>query len=236
MRYESFVLALFVTLLVTFCCSSYALTGTAFEKDTGQKKVLYKWKQTETKAGERSTVVSTFALPDGPLVATEETILNKGQIEKHTVNQILMKEKGFVEVKDGKVFFSYTKEGKTKTSEEKLASNFTVDATLVDYLTPRMKELQAGENVEVRYGVLDRCETVGFKFFKTEDTNLAGKSSFILKMKPGSFIIAALVDPLFFTFAKEGNKLQRIVGRTLPKQLVDGKWKDVDADFFYYWD
>jgi hypothetical protein len=48
-------------------------------------------------------------------------------------------------------------------------------------------------------------------------------------MKPSSFVIAAIVDPIFFHFDKETKKLILVNGRVVPKQKVDGQWKDLDG-------
>jgi hypothetical protein len=53
-------------------------------------------------------------------------------------------------------------------------------------------------------------------------------------MKPTSFVIAAIVDPLFLTFRKDGMKILQIKGRTMPKRAVDGKFKDLDVDTVYF--
>lgn len=52
-------------------------------------------------------------------------------------------------------------------------------------------------------------------------------------MKPTSFIIAALVDPLVFTFEKKTARLLEMKGRTLPKLRKGEKWKDLDAFITY---
>ena len=50
-----------------------------------------------------------------------------------------------------------------------------------------------------------------------------GRPAVTIKMKPSSFIIAAIVDPLNFTFLKDTRQIAELVGRTTPKQL--GGWK-----------
>jgi hypothetical protein len=64
-----------------------------------------------------------------------------------------------------------------------------------------------------------------------------GKAAVIIKMSASSFIIAALVDPLFFTMEKDGeHRVLQYDGRTTPK-LKDGtKWKDLDAVTVFDWD
>ena len=47
---------------------------------------------------------------------------------------------------------------------------------------------------------------MGFKFFKEKDLKFKDKDVTVIKMKPASFIIAAIVDPLFFYFDKTEQK------------------------------
>ena len=53
-------------------------------------------------------------------------------------------------------------------------------------------------------------------------------------MEPTSLVIAALVDPLYFTVEKNGpHRVLEYVGRTTPKIERNGKWKDLDAVTVY---
>jgi hypothetical protein len=52
-------------------------------------------------------------------------------------------------------------------------------------------------------------------------------------MKPTSFIIAGIVDPLIFSIERDTVKLLELKGRTLPKKKVGNKWKDLDAEIVY---
>ena len=55
-----------------------------------------------------------------------------------------------------------------------------------------------------------------------------------MKMKPSSFIIAALVDPVLITLSKDGKDLLEIVGRVTPKRLVGGEYEPLDAEAVFY--
>jgi hypothetical protein len=141
--------------------------------------------------------------------------------------------KGNLEVRDGKAFFSFLNEGKTKTDDEKYTDDFIVTSTLVKFLQARWPEVMKGETLKVRLAVLDRQETVGFQFKKESDKDLNGAPGVILKMKPSSVIISALVSPLYFGFAADGSKLLELSGRTSVKLKVDGKFKDFDGYTVY---
>lgn len=230
------LIMLFAFTLVSSIGHAASITGTVFEKGSNRKNILYQYDRQEGHAGPDLTIKTTFTSPDNKVVAIEDTLADSdNKLKKFSLHQFQTNEEGGLEVKGNKVLFSYTKEGKTTTSDEDVADNLVCAATLVGYLLKHWDALMKGDTVDVRFAVLDRKETVGFKFFKTGDVTFDGKPAVIIKMKPSSFIIAAIVDPLNFTFLKDTRQIAELVGRTTPKQLVDGKWKDLDADIIYHW-
>lgn len=209
--------------------------GTLYEKGSDRKKILFTFKHEDLpqKAGEDAKSINTFTDTEGVVALTENVTLDAaGNLKSLIIDQTQTGERGELTV-DGKVNFSWTKDGKTKTSTEKIPNNLVVAATLVPYLQKHWDELVAGKDVEVRFGALDRRETVGFEFFKIEEKTLNGKEVMKVKMKPSSFIIAAIVDPLFFTFDKKTKRLVELLGRTAPKRKIGNSWKDLDADIVY---
>jgi hypothetical protein len=90
-----------------------------------------------------------------------------------------------------------------------------------------------GDSVKARMAIPGRLETVGFKFTREDDEKFRGEEVVVIKMKPTSFIISALVDPMYFRFKKDGSRILEFVGRLLPKQKIKGEWRDLDADMVY---
>ena len=157
-----------------------------------------------------------------------ETLLSFEQDQKQTGTF------GKLDVHDGKVFFSFkNKDGKTRTDDEKAGADFIVASTLVKYMQNNWEKIAKGEAVKARLGVLDRQETVGFQFKKESDKEIAGAPGIIVKMKPSSVIISALVNPLMFGFSADGKTLHELEGRVSAKQNVDGKFKDLDGFTVY---
>ncbi len=136
---------------------------------------------------------------------------------------------------DGKKLkFSYTKDGKTKTSDETLDGALVPGDLIYTHLQQNWDKIIAGETLSIRLPVLDRLETIGFKLFKDKDAEIDGVKAIVIKMKPSSFVIAALVDPVLFYFhptemRPEGHKCIQVVGRTVPKRKDGEKWKDLDV-------
>ncbi|MBI1860775.1 MAG: hypothetical protein HYR96_07655, partial [Deltaproteobacteria bacterium] len=129
--------------------------------------------------------------------------------------------------------FRYTQDGETREDSEGLPKDLVIGPTIIANIQSRWDVLMKGGTESFRFAVLDRKETVGFKFFKDDEEVREGRSVIHFIMKPSSFIIAAVVDPIHFYFWKDTKDIAEIRGRTLPKQQVDGKFKDLDPEILY---
>jgi hypothetical protein len=137
---------------------------------------------------------------------------------------------GRIELTDTAVRFEYTRDGKTKKGEEKRTGEFVVTATLPLKIAERWDDLMKGETVPIRLGVVDRQETVGFDLSKVGDS---AQGQAIIRMRPSSFIIRQLVNPLHLQFSKDQRKLVRLDGRSLVKRRDGSKWADFDVTTLY---
>jgi len=198
--------------------------------DKKSEKTLFRF--TRTQNGD--SVTRHFVDLDGKLVVAETVSYSGDQLQRISFEQHQLSESGELDVKNGKIHFKYTKDGKTKTDEEKQNPTTISIDQIFTTLMKNWEALMKGETIHVRLIVLDRLETVGFKFFKEKDLKFKDKDVTVIKMKPASFIIAAIVDPLFFYFDKteqkdSEQKLIQVIGRTVPKIKDDSKWKNLDA-------
>jgi hypothetical protein len=188
----------------------------------------------EKAEGEQTSITESFTDPQGNEVFRSETRLQGGKIASYDLQQKQLHESAKILVKDGKIFFEYTnRDGKVKKDEENWHDNFVVGATLSRYIKAHSDDLLAGRDIDMRFGVPERCETVGFKIFKDEEKKIEGRDVIIAKMKPTSMIIAALVKPLYFYIDKASGKLLEFRGRVLPKQKDGDQFKDLDAETVY---
>ncbi len=194
-----------------------------FDMDGKEKKFTFSAERVYDK--ETMTYTATFKDNAGVVVANESATVTKGQLVKYEVERITTKEKGVIEVKEGKIHFSYTENGKTSTAKDNIKEDTLVSAMLVPFLTSRMNDLLAKKDVSFRYAVWFRKEVVGFKFSLESDE--ARKA--VIKMVPSNLLYRSLVKPIYFTFEKSSKKLISIKGRTLPKINEGGSWRDFDG-------
>lgn len=172
--------------------------------------------------------------PAGAVAAEERAEFSpSGNLLWYELDQRQIGTKGRLEVKDGKARFSFEKDGKSKTAEEAATTDLIVGPTLASHLSKNWAALQKGESVRARLAVLDRRETVGFKFTKVGEGESQGRKGLKIKMSASSMIIAALVDPLIFTLSPDGARVLQFEGRTIPKRKSGDSWKDLEALTIY---
>ena len=197
-----------------------------------RSKILYTVVVKNTDTG----VHKIFYTPKGEVATTEDAKFVNGEVTDYSIDQKLLGEQGSFAVRDGKVVFSYTKNGKTETDSEDLRPNLTIGPHLMTILRKNWDLIMKGETLQTRYGALERKETVGFKFFKIDEKvmpEFGSKPVVLIRMKSSSLVISALVDPLTFICEKDGSHLLQVTGRTQPKIQKDGKWQDLDVDLVY---
>jgi hypothetical protein len=146
-----------------------------------------------------------------------------------------LKIKTSVEVKDGKAYFTLVHDdGRKEEAKESVDDSVVVPSTLMAYLKPRMKSLIAGSEVTVKMAVLDRKAAYTFDIKKMGTTKgVAGAEVLVLRMKPANWIIAQIVDPMFFYLDQKGDRLIGFDGRSALRREDGDKLRDIDAKVAY---
>lgn len=219
------------------------LTGTVYETASGTNKILYTFKRTAARSNLTVRVVRDFSYPNGSLAAREEMHYERGRLVSYLLDEKQTGARGGTRLSpepgnpaQGKLNFDWVDGGKTKTDDEKLQPDILVADMLAYFIAGHWDELARGQAVNFRYIAQSRLETVGFKFVKESEVTWRGIPALRFKMEASSFIIAQIVDPLFFTVEKNApHRVLEYVGRTTPKIRAGGKWKDLDARSVFVW-
>ncbi len=231
-------------LLAGFCLSLFVeaawakvdFTAVVYEKGSKQSKKLFTLERSaEDKGSGLIEAKSVFSDLSGAPVLEERSSLNGSALVRVEVDQKQTQQKGSITRVGDQVEFSVTSaDGKVKTATEKFAGSLVVPANFTHWVRDHWAELEKGETVEMRFGVWERTETVGFKLFKISEESVEGQKVFVFKMKASSFIIAALVDPIIFKYSDKGERLIALEGRVAPKRAkAGGGWSDLDAEVIY---
>lgn len=223
-----------VLLFPLFLSAQQKMTAELFDLKSEQKQKLYDLNLVITPQGSETVVQSEFRDIHGNISVTEKGVVNGDKLVSFEINRPQTNEQGKIVVQGEKIVFEYwDTAGKKKTAEEKVKGFVLCSSNFGAFIKSHWEVLQKGESVSVRFAVWDRLETVGFTLRKTKSVEIKGEKMMELEMKPTSFVIAALVDPVKFWYAERDQVLRSMKGRVPPKVQRDGKWKDLDAEAVY---
>lgn len=206
---------------------------TADVYDLKGKEVKFKFEHKLEANGDLMIAHNRYLSATGEELITERTEVKNDKLISYQQTQKQTGGDGIIKIAGDKVIFTYKKEGAEKTDEEKLTNNFVTSPTLMEYMMKNFASLKKGDVHKIRFGVIDRRETIGFELRKDSEITFNGAKAVVIRMKPSSFVIAALVDPLYFTFDEQGTRGLELRGR-LPVKVKDGNsWADFDGRMVY---
>jgi hypothetical protein len=208
-------------------------TSEIFKKGSNRTEKLYSVTYKFDTAGSDEVRTFEYFDPKGVLALREITSLKNGKVTKVVVEQKQINQVGTIEVADAKLVFTVEESGKKKSSSEKFKEPFLVPANLQDFVSANWEEIDKGKTFDFRWGVWFRKETVGFEFTKIGDEQEGAEQVMVVRMKPSSWLIAKLVDPIIFKFNRSTKRLSSFIGRVAPKQAVGGDYKDLDGEVVY---
>jgi hypothetical protein len=223
------------------------LVGSIYPLGNGSGKILFKSIRKGARTGSTALASCDYVYPDGSLAARDQIVYEAGQLSSFTEEELQTGEKGSALIRPDpknpgkrRIYFEYTTgqaaNARTSSSSEALENDTLIDDMIPVFIVARWADLEHGLAARFRYIVLSRKETVGFKLVKDLETTWHGQPAIRIKMEPTSFLIAQLVDPLFFTVEKGGgHRILEYTGRTTPLVKNGNKWKDLDASCVFDW-
>ncbi len=236
MKHAFFLLALCVASLNPLAILAMENTkGTIYyPEDSALTPFSYQYEKTLVGA---KTVGKTKYFDDkGQVVVEEETHYEDGKFRLYKQEMRQTDEGGTIEIKGNKIVYDFRSGAKTYKEETDLEERIMVPDMVVDTYRESWDELMKDESVYVRFLLLERQESIGFKFFKERDLEYAGKPAVELILKPSSFIIAALApkirlivekNPPHRLFEMRGRLPVRVAKKNPPTKR--GDWRAIDG-------
>ena len=219
------------------------LTGTVYAR--GSNQPLFKFERAAQRSGSTLKVKRDYDYADGKPAARERAVYEGDELVLFELDDLQTGARGSATIRrdanhpeKNRIDFEYSiKTGdRLKTRTETLREDTLIGDMVGPFLVWHYDALSRGEKVRCRYIVVPRSETVGFTFVKDSETTWQGHKALVVKMEASSRLIAALVDPLFFTMEEDApHRVVQYIGRTTPKIQVGGKWKDFDAVTIFDW-
>ncbi|WP_413587545.1 hypothetical protein [Bdellovibrio sp. HCB274] len=205
-----------------------------FALKSERKQKLYDLNLEIAPEGGENRMTTEFRDTQGKVVVTEKGVAAGDKFVSYEIVRPQTGESGRISVEGDKIKFEYQgADGKKKSAEEKNKGLLLCTSNFGPFVLSNWSKFQNGESVGVRYAVWDRLETVGFTIKKVGESEVNGEKLMELQMKPTSFIIAALVDPVHFWYSEKDKNLRVMKGRVPVKQMKGGKWSDLDAEVVY---
>lgn len=209
-------------------------SGVLYDVKSNQAKKLYtvSIETSLSDVGVRSQTL--YRDLDGKIVVQESGLVQGDDLKEYAIERPQTNEKGRIQVREGRVYFEYEgADGKKKSDDERIKGKVLCAANFTAFVRNNWEQLTSGKSIPIRYAVWDRRETVGFTLQSMGESDHGGKKWLEIRMKPTSFVIAALVDPVHLWYAMDGKNLVLMKGRVPPKIKVGDSWKDLDAETVY---
>lgn len=193
-----------------------------------------KFHAVSTKEGELIYSVSTFSGPEGAQVI-EESWEKDGRVQRAKIQNKALGRTSELEVRGDKVLYRLIdKDGKVQTDADDLDENLVVPSTMMSYMRPRFSELLAGKAIQLRVAVLDRQEAYTFNVKKyREEKTPDGQDIVVLQMSANSFIISALLDPMYFYLNPKSGEMFGFEGRSALRRREGDSYKELSVRTAY---
>ena len=206
-----------------------------YKQGTEMKTLLYESRAVTERDGPQKVQRGVYKDVRGKIAIKEEVYWRNGKFSKLVIEQKQIGETWIVERIGKKIqFLKIKKNGRKIKKVGNYKENFVVAQTLRQFFRKNWDKILSGDTIRARFGVPERQETVGFKYFKVSEETIRGHKVIVVKMKPSSFIIAAIVDPLYFYLKKDGTGVLKMTGRTILKVKNGNDWETLDADIAFF--
>jgi len=212
------------------------IRGKVYAQNSDRKTVLFTYERLLVTYPDRVTVQVRYFYPDGKIAYEENYLIKDKQNISYNYDQKQVGDKDSAVIAGSKLSLSFTEEEKTKTTETEDKGLLVLPVTISLAIQEHWDSLMSGKDLDTRFVAVERLETIGFTFRKKKEITHEGKEAVVIQMKPSSFIIASIVDPIMMIFEKGGqHRLLETNGR-LPLRVSkygDTKkrsdWKAMDA-------
>lgn len=197
-------------------------TGKIYLRNAPRTKPAYLFKKNVSTNSAWRHVRTEYRSPSGELLVEESYQYENGKLARYVYNQLQMKEGGFINIRDKKVKFEFTKEGKTNSDEEDEPDDIMIADLIGPFIQKNWVALHDKEDtVHTRYLVLERQDTFGFKFFMDGERPCEKNTCVRIMMKPSSIFISALVEPISILVEKNAPHAVKEIDGRLPIRIPE---------------
>ncbi len=193
------------------------ILGSFFDVSGESPRLLYHYRKTGESDGESVREI-TFTDLEGRLATRRKIHYVSGELTREELEHFQLGESGVMRVDGQWVHFSYTRNGRTRTSRERRPDSLVPLDEMDVFLSGRWEDLVARKKVSVRIPVLSRLSTWRVTFrYDSEDT-IEGRPVIVLEMKVAGLLAALFTEPKYFFLEKAGrHRVLQILDPATPK-------------------
>ncbi|QDU04483.1 hypothetical protein V6x_42110 [Gimesia chilikensis] len=184
---------------------------------------------------ERQKRVCSQLLTDraGKVIASTKAIYESGRLSSISFEQRQSRETALIEIKDGKVFYSHTKDGKTNRSTKKDSGDLVPFSAVPYFIVSKWDEIKSGKTTEFKVPIPERLQAIAIRVSKERTWTQMGRRYTEFKMEPSNAIFRALVEPDYYVFDDQSKTLIEHRGRTDAKTGAPGNLDDFTGRIVY---
>jgi hypothetical protein len=183
--------------------------------------------------GEHRVRFERYKNHDGKIVAAVDANYETGRLSASGYEQNQSGETVVIVIKDGKVIYSHTQDGKTKMSTEKDSGDMVPFCANPDVITAKWDDLRAGRALEFKVPIHSRRESYTYKVMKQRTWSRMGRSFTEFRMESPNPLIRSLSDPFYFVFDDQRKSLVEYRGSVAAMTGTPGNLKSFQARILY---
>lgn len=178
--------------------------GTIRDAEAPQEGPLFhiEYEHTEKNGIAHSTLIRQTDLAGKVLVNEDTRYDEQGRLKKYSLEQLQQNIRATVEIISGKVFLSWTEDGKTKTANETASDNTVAAGSLMAFMSPQIAHLTRGNTLDIRLAVPERATVFGFTLVPQKQGCAVEPQDFCVDLSMSNFFLQKLVKPVRMTFQK----------------------------------
>lgn len=232
MKYNIILIITIVIATSLFADDEYI--ARVYNTDTSPSTFLYYHYSEQKNLDDQEILYHYYLLPDSTDAVVEKAIIVNGKLKEYTSDFLILNEQSVLELDNGILTITYTKDGKTKTKTMDFNDTLLVGPLFVEHLVAHWDGLMAGETVKFRLPAADMLTTAGFYLKQIDDSKFQKPGTVVIKMGVSSIFLKLLIKPSYFVMNTETRKVEEIHGLSILPHKKDGDWKKTTNVEIYF--